>query len=203
MLSRRNFCIRLAAAAVLYSGVASAQKVAAGPVVIKLPPPSKQGGSPIMDCFVARKSSRYPYSAKPIPDSIQSNLLWAAWGINRADGKRTAPTALDSQEVNLYVVRSDGVWLYDAKANTLIRYLDKDYRLKVGGGEILFLYAAPDGSWSGMHVGSIYQNANIYSASVNLGSHVHAGGSDGLMGILRLPLGYRFWIAQSFGYTDM
>lgn len=202
MLSRRKFCAMLAAVLVLSPAVLLGQKADNGTTVIKLLPPTKSGGRPIMDAFAARKSANGNYINKPIPDKVLSDMLWATWGINRSDGKRTVPTALNSQEVNLYVVRSDGVWLYEAKEHALIRYLDKDYRGKLGGGEIVFLYAAPDGSWPGMHVGSIYQNANLYAASIGLGSHVHAGGSDGLVGIMRLPLGYRFWIAQSFGYTQ-
>lgn len=202
MLNRRKFCAGLAAVAVLSPTVLFGQQTdGVAKVIIKLPAPKKSGGGSIMDAFAARKSANDNYTNKPIPDNILSDMLWATWGINRSDGKRTVPTALNSQEVNLYVMRFDGVWLYEAKDHSLVRYLDKDYRRKVGSGDVLFLYAAPDGSWPGMHVGSIYQNANLYAASIGIGSHVHAGGSDGLMGILRLPLGYRFWIAQSFGYT--
>lgn len=203
MLSRRIFCATMAGAAVLYTAGMSDNALAADENVKKLPAPRKEGGAPIMNAFANRHTSKVKYSDKPVPDDILSDLLWATWGINRPDGKRTAPTALNSQEVNLYVVNEGGVWIYDAKNHSLIKERGGDYRSKVGGGMLIFMYAAPDGIWPGMHVGSIYQNANLYSASIGLGSHVHAGGSDGLDGIVKLPLGYRFWIAHSFGYIPL
>lgn len=188
-----------AVASGIFSGNAYAQEQEKS--VKKLPAPAKEGGMPIMKALSNRKTTRGPYNKKPITNETLSNLLWAAWGINRPDGKRTAPSALNSQEVNLYVVMQDGVWLFDAKNHQLLQETGKDYRNKVGGGTIVFVYTAPDGAWPGMHVGSIYQNANLYASSIGLGSHVHAGSSDGLNDIIGLPVGYRFWIAHSFGYT--
>lgn len=200
MINRRNFCSAVAASALC--SLVGAQPVFSGNVQAKKLPAPVKSGNLVMQALSLRRSSKGMFSAKHIPEEVLSGLFWAAWGVNRADGKRTAPTALNSQEVDLYALLSDGVWLYDFKNHSLDLKMSKDFRSKAGGGQAVFIYSAPEGAWAGMHVGSIYQNANIYAASVGLGAHVHSEGSDTLEGILSLPIGYRFWIAQSFGYVS-
>jgi nitroreductase len=96
-----------------------------------LPKPNMAGGMPLMEALKNRQTSRQ-FADKPIGDQVLSNLLWAACGVNRPDGKRTAPTAMNWQEIDVYVARADGLWLFDAKANDLKLVLDKDIRAQTG-----------------------------------------------------------------------
>ena len=85
-----------------------------------------------MQVLKERKSSR-SFSEKKLPDQVLSNLLWAAAGINRKDsGKRTAPSAVNWQEVEVYVATADGLYLYDAKAHALNPILSEDIRADTG-----------------------------------------------------------------------
>ena len=86
---------------------------------IKLPAPVKSGGKPLMTALSQRVSSR-SFSKKELSLQQISNLLWAAFGINRPDGKRTAPTARNSQEFDIYVAMKKGLYVYDPKANSLM-----------------------------------------------------------------------------------
>ena len=85
---------------------------------IKLPSPQKQGGEPLLQVLSKRASTRDFDTQKNIDSQTLSNLLWAAWGYNRED-KRTAPSAMNRQEISLYIVMAQGVYLYDAKQNKL------------------------------------------------------------------------------------
>jgi len=75
--------------------------------VLELPPASRRGGMPLMDALAARRSSR-SFKPDPLPLAMLSSLLWAAYGINRPDGGRTAPSAINPQEVDLYVAMAEG-----------------------------------------------------------------------------------------------
>ncbi len=86
---------------------------------IQLLKPQTDGGRPLMQALKDRKTDRAFSPEKP-PLQMLSNLLWAAFGINRPDsGKRTAPSAVNWQEIELYVVLPEGVYLYDAKNHLL------------------------------------------------------------------------------------
>ncbi len=99
---------------------------------IQLPAPQMDGGKPLMQALKDRRSSR-EFSAEKIPIQILSNLLWAAGGINRPDtGKRTAPTAHDWREIDIYVAMQDGLFLYDPSANLLNPVLPDDIRAMTG-----------------------------------------------------------------------
>ena len=86
-----------------------------------------KGGKPLMEVLEARQSSREYTSDKLSPQTL-SNLLWAAWGINRPDGHRTAPSASNRQEIEIYVTLPEGAYLWDAKANTLNPVVGGDLR---------------------------------------------------------------------------
>jgi nitroreductase len=86
---------------------------------IALPAPQTDGGMPLMKALRLRASSR-AFAPDPIPPQTLSNLLWAAWGINRPEeGKRTAPSARNWQEIDVFVVDAKGAYLYDARSNVL------------------------------------------------------------------------------------
>jgi nitroreductase len=88
---------------------------------ITLPAPQKTGGAPLMDTLARRATSRaFDADAPDLTPQQLSNLLWAAFGINRPDGKRTAPSALNFQEVDIYVLLRQGAFLYDAAKHTLL-----------------------------------------------------------------------------------
>jgi len=84
-----------------------------------------------MQVLRERKTTR-EFAPDKLPQQLLSNLLWAAFGINRPDGKRTAPSAMNWQEIDIYVAMSDGLFLYDAKENRLEPVLAQDIRPATG-----------------------------------------------------------------------
>lgn len=98
---------------------------------IKLPTPQMTGGKPLMQALKDRHSSR-EFSTKKLPLQTLSNLLWAGFGINRPDGHRTAPSAINCQDIDIYVALQEGLYVYDAKANRLNPVLKEDIREKAG-----------------------------------------------------------------------
>lgn len=145
---------------------------------IVLPQPVKTGGMPLMEALSKRSSTR-EFSTADLDKQTLSNMLWAAWGFNRAD-KRTAPSANDKQELSLYVVLKSGAYLYDAKANKLVQKVKGDVRTKMGNQD--FVATAPvnivfveDKSKEGAGAtdcGFISQNIYLFCASENLATVV-------------------------------
>ena len=101
---------------------------------VKLPKPDKNVSMTLYQALQQRKSVR-EYSTKDIDDMKLSQLLWAAVGINRPDGHLTAPTAINAQDITVYVCRKDGAYLYVAKDNTLQKVSDKDLRKSVASAQ--------------------------------------------------------------------
>ena len=99
---------------------------------IQLPAPQKNAEMTLYQALQNRASNR-SFSSAPISDQILSDLLWAAEGINREDGRLTAPTAMNTQEIRLYVCRADGAYEYIAKDNKLLKVSGKDLRADVAG----------------------------------------------------------------------
>jgi nitroreductase len=114
-----------AAAVVLSAGSTHA----AQPVV--LPAPRTQGGKPLIEALRLRRSIR-EYSEQPLPPQVLSDLLWAAFGINRASGDRTAPYWRHIMVIDVYAAMADGVWLYDPKQHALLPHLGADIRAQTG-----------------------------------------------------------------------
>jgi nitroreductase len=132
MRHRSTLCIAVLAV-VLASGWAAAQELAA----IQLPAPQTEGGKPLMQALKLRATSR-EFAPNPLPPQTLSNLLWAAWGINRPDaGKRTAPSARNWQETDVYVAMAAGAYLYDAAANALKPVAAGDLRALTGSQEFV------------------------------------------------------------------
>ncbi len=94
---------------------------------IKLLEPQTTGGKPLMQALKDRHSSR-EFSNEKLPPQVLSNLLWAAFGVNRPSGQRTAPSAVNWQDIDIYVAIEAGLYLYDAKANMLNPVLAEDIR---------------------------------------------------------------------------
>ena len=185
---------------------------------IALPPPRTEGGKPLMEALKARQTSR-AFSTKPLPDQVLSDLLWAAWGISRPDsGKRTAPSARNWQEVDVYVVLEQGAYLYDAKANALRAIADGDLRKLtgpqafVGAAPLNLVYvadtarmagSAPEDQalYSGADVGFISQNVYLFCASEGLATVVRGMvDREALAKALNLPEEKKIILAQTVGY---
>lgn len=99
---------------------------------VQLPPPQTEGGKPLMQALKLRSTSR-SFAPDPLPLQTLSNLLWAAWGINRpGEEKRTAPSPHNWREIDVLVVDARGAWRYDAAANTLVPLVAGDLRALTG-----------------------------------------------------------------------
>jgi len=109
--------------------------------IILLPKPRMEGGMPLMEALKKRQTSR-EYSTKKLSDQLISDLLWAANGINRPEiKKRTAPSAMNYQEIDIYVAKADGLFLYNAEKHALVQLSKTDIREKTGTQE--FVKVAP------------------------------------------------------------
>ncbi len=183
---------------------------------MQLPKPQTTGGKPVMQALAERKSSRR-FASEPLSPQVLSNLLWAAFGFNRP-GMRTAPSAHNAQETELFVVMAAGIYRYDAKANVLEPVLAGDRRALAGTqdfvkiapvslvyvADLSRLKGAPDEQravWAAVSVGAMVQNVYLYCASEGLGAVVRAW-IDGpaFAKATNLRPDQRVIIAQTVGY---
>jgi len=185
---------------------------------IQLPQPQTEGGRPLMQALKERKTTRV-FSTEKLPPQTLSNLLWAAFGVNRSSGQRTAPSAVNWQEIDLYVALADGMFLYDAKANTLQPVLGQDIRAATGtqalvkDAPVSLVYVAdldkpgkvPESEkelWSAMDVGFIAQNVYLFAASEGLACQVRALiDRPALAKLLNLRPKQKILLAQSVGHV--
>jgi nitroreductase len=186
--------------------------------VIKLPAPQMTGGKPLLDCLKARQSTR-DFSTEKLSPQVLSNLLWAADGINRPDeGKRTAPSAVNWQDIDIYAATADGLFLYLPKEHALKKILGEDVRSATGSQD--FVKAVPldlvyisDYSkmqrgteedkrfYSGAHTGFISQNVYLYCASEGLNTVVRGlVDREAAAKIMKLRSEQHVTLAQSVGY---
>lgn len=140
---------------------------------VKLPAPDLTGGMPLMQAMKERKTER-AFSTEALDNQTLSDMLWAAWGYNRPD-KRTIPTARNRQNMEVYVLKADGAFRYDARANSLIPVTAQDLRplaakqdFVLNAPVTLLFVADEDDKYAGMHAGSAYQNVGLYCASKGL-----------------------------------
>jgi len=157
---------------------------------ITLPPVEKHGGLPLMDALAQRRSGR-DFAPDAIPLPVLSQMLWAAWGVNRSDGNRTAPTAIDCQEIDLYVTLPEGAYLYDATTHALQLTAAHDVRRVTGYQDFVdaapldLVYVAdharmslvPVGQrerYSCVAAGAIAQNVYLFAASAGLSTVLRA-----------------------------
>ncbi len=185
---------------------------------IQLPAPRTEGGRPLMSVLKDRATNR-EFASKPLPEQMLSNLLWAAWGINRpASGRRTAPSAVNWQETDVYVVMKEGTYLYDAKANALQPVASGDLRAQAGTQAFVaeaplnLVYVAdyarmgkgsPESKLfnSGADTGFIAQNVYLFCASEGLNTVVRGSiPKDGLAKTLKLRPDQHITLAQTVGY---
>lgn len=178
---------------------------------IKLNAPNKKSGKLLMQALSERKSSRN-FVDKELPIDVLSNLLWAANGFNRED-KRTAPTANDKQEVELYVALKSGVYQYDAKNSLLKLIKSGDHRKSAGNQDfvahasanIIFvadMNKASSREYAYTDCGFVAQNIYLFAASEGLGAVARGWyDKDVLAKLLDLPSHKEVLLTQSVGFV--
>jgi nitroreductase len=151
---------------------------------IVLPAPQTTGGAPLMQALAERKTMR-AFADKSLPTQTLSNLLWAAFGVNRGrDVKpglgRTAPSARNTQDIDLDVVLADGVYIYNAENNTLQPAVAGDLRSAIAPAPaahaaITIVYVAPiKDDYAQVDTGFIGQNVYLFAASEGLNAWFYA-----------------------------
>ena len=215
-------------------GSAEAAATASRPAV-SLPPialvkPQTDGGKSVLASLWARQTVRN-ISDKPLPPQVLSDLLWAAFGVNRPSGPRgqmrTAASASNSQEIDLYVALPEGVYLYEAGPHRLVPVLEGDLRNKAGRGRggsgakapVRLIYVvdlakfakAPfqepglrdaeiQKSYYFVDTGLIAGNVYLWAASQGLAAWFHNCDKPGLAKDLNLRPDQRVLFAQTVGY---
>ena len=183
---------------------------------IPLPAPQTEGGKPLMQALQQRRTNRELLPEK-LPAQVLANLLWAGFGINRPESDhRTAPSAMNSQEVDLYVALPEGLYVYEAKPHQLKPVLQTDLRAKTGqtfatNAPVVLIYVAdlprltkaqPDQRefYAGIDTGFISQNIYLYCASEGLATVVFALDRAGLGAAMQLRPEQKVILAQAIGY---
>lgn len=193
-------------------------KVVSQPKTTALPQPVKTGGMPLMEALDQRCSTR-EFAPSELPEQLLSNLLWAAWGINRGEsGKHTAPSSNNKQEIDIYVVKANGVFRFIPKGHLLELISGDDLRSFCGKQDFVasaplnLIYVAdlartdqkdysaePLASFS--NAGFIAQNVYLFCASEGLGTVVRGWvDKEILQEKLQLKPGQKIILAQTVGY---
>ena len=214
MHSLSSFLTRCALVVLLCAAAYGQQKQS-----IALPPAETEGGKPLMQALKARTSQREFRTEKLSPQAL-SNLLWAGFGVNRTDsGNRTAPSASNRQEIEIYVATEDGLYVYNATGHALDAVLSADIRQATGRQEwvrtapVNLVYVADFSKmgdrattedkilYSAADTGFISQNVYLFCASEGLATVVR-GGIDrtALASAMKLRPDQRIILAQTVGY---
>ena len=213
-MTRRETNAGILASAMVAGGSAFAAEEAK---TVALPPPRSTGGKPLIEALMLRRSTR-EYSDRPLPQQVMSDLLWAAFGVNRPSGDRTAPYWRHIMVIDVYASMADGVWLYDPKRHALVPHSRGDIRVQtgqqdfVGTAPLNLIYVAhgermqdvaPEDRrlYASVDVGFIGQNVYLFCASEGLAT-VFRGAVDGpkLGQALKLPDQQFVTFAQTVGY---
>jgi len=199
---------------------------------IILPKPSKKGGKTLLEALQLRRTER-GISSKEIPLQVLSNLLWAAFGVNREESAfnkqgRTAPSASNSQEIDLYLLLKEGAYLYEAAHHSLKPIKAGDYQMigrrlsvqRTGVAPLTIIYVAdlsrydlgpgkPDPhigdpevqkSYYYTDTGFIAQNVYLYAASEGLAAWFHNCDRDAIRKELSLQDNQLVLFAHTVGY---
>lgn len=197
---------------IAFAGIADAQEF------LKLPVAQTDGGKPLMQVLKERKTSR-EFGTEKLSSQMLSNLLWAACGINRPDaGRRTAPSAKNNQEIDVYVAMAEGLYLYNAKAHSLTPVLAKDIREMTGTQGFVkevpvnLIYVADFSKMSGSNeadkilysaadTGFISENVYLFCTSEGLATVVRGAiDKPALSKAMNLKPEQKIILAQSVGY---
>lgn len=172
--------------------------------VIVLPAPERQGGATLTTALAARQSSR-AFAARELPLALLSSLLWAANGVNRADGGRTAPSAMNAQEIAIFVALAGGAFRYDAPAHRLELVAARDVRRVTGYQDFVddapmdLVYVADH---TRMHLVPVHKRAPYaYTAAGAIAQNVYLyAAANGLATVIRAWID-RDAIAEALGLT--
>ena len=186
---------------------------------ILLPPPKTRGGMRLLEALSKRQSSRdFAPDALPLP--VLSGLLWAAYGRNRPDGGRTAPSALNAQEVDLFVALPAGAYRYSAATHRLDLVAGRDLRRVTGYQDFVddapldLVFVAdhtrmalvPAGqreAYAYAAAGAISQNVYLYAASTGLSTVIRAWiDRDAIADALGLSHDQQVLLSQTVGYPQ-
>lgn len=209
----------------LLSSVAAAATATPGfaqkPQAIDLPPPAMTGGKSLMQSLKDRQSTR-DYSNQTLSNQILSNLLWAAWGVNRpqSDG-RTAPHWRNVYALDIYLVMADGVWRYEPKSHKIVFHMDGDLRAQTTTGQsfvatapLNLVYAFDMSKLTGTTeneaitaaaacVAMVGENVYLYCASAGLATVFRQSvPGEKLARTLKLPPSQIIQFAQTVGYPQ-
>ncbi|MFV0469355.1 MAG: SagB/ThcOx family dehydrogenase [Dysgonomonas sp.] len=178
---------------------------------IKLPDPVKTGGKPLMEVLNQRQSIK-TYSGKTLDNQTLSNLLWAAYGFNRED-KRVVPSSQNRQEIDVYVLLTEGIYFYDAKANTLVLKVAGNHKEALGqpavsdNAALSLVYVANLDKASNretafLDTGFSVQDVYLYAASAGLGALARGSfKKDDLTKIMKLTSTQEITLVQAVGYS--
>jgi SagB-type dehydrogenase family enzyme len=183
---------------------------------LELPIPQKTGGMPLMEALAKRATVR-AFDTTDISTQQLSNLLWASFGVNRPDGRRTAPSANNKQEIDIYVLLKKGAYMYDAQNNKLdpvspedLRNQAADQRFADAPVQLIFVAdLAKRGGGSeeeklrmaNIDCGYISQNTYLYCTSEGLVTGARATvNRDALISKLKLSPDQRILLAHSVGH---
>jgi len=185
--------------------------------VIELPKPAKRGGMPLMEALARRRSSR-EFASKPLPLPMLSNLLWAAFGMNRRNGGRTAPSAINAQEIDVYVALPYGAYLYDVKIHALQLVAASDLRRITGYQDFVdeapldLVFIADHSrmtlvpvdrreSYASAAAGAIAQNVYLFAASNGLATVIRGWiDRSAIADALGLSHDHQVLLSQTVGY---
>ena len=171
---------------------------------IALPPPEQHGGVPLMEALAQRHSTR-DFSPEALPLPLLSGLLWAAYGVNRKDGGRTAPSALDAQEIDVFVALPSGAYRYDAAAHELRLVATNDLRRVTGYQDFVdeapmdLVYVADHARMHLVPVGQRESYASVAAGAIAQNVYLFAAG-NGLATVLRAWID-RTAITDALGLT--
>jgi nitroreductase len=176
---------------------------------VQLPKPQITAGMPLMQALARRQTTR-AFLDQPLPAQTLSNLLWAAFGVNRPrEAKpglgRTAPSAMNRQEVELYVLLADGVYVYEAEQNRLRPVAAVDVRTKINPGAahaaVTIVYVVDAKlDFAQVDTGFIGQNVYLFAASEGLNAWFYALHGPDVAAALKLPEGRKPLFGQSVGF---
>jgi len=185
---------------------------------VALLPPRLDWGPPLMTALRERRSSR-SFSPEPLDLRLLSDLLWAATGVNRAEtGQRTAPTARDRRDLDVYAATAGGLYRYDPEGHALVPVVAGDLRAAAGIQEFAatapldLIYvsdlaknageAAEDkATFAGAHAGFVSQNVYLFCASAGLATVVRAYiDKPALAAAMRLRPDQMIVLAQTVGF---
>ena len=211
---RVPFLSALIIALLLCGAVAAEQQLTSQ----QLPAPQTDSGRPLMQVLKERSTSR-SFSARKLPPQVLSNLLWAAFGVNRPEsGHRTAPSAKDRQEIDIYVAMAEGLYVYEAKTHVLQPVLAVDIRAMTGrqsfvaDAPVNLVYVADLGRmgkvskeeqdlYSAADTGFISENVYLFCASEGLATVVRGSvDRETLAKAMRLRPDQKIILAQTVGY---